>query len=110
MTESETMTSREDEIRERAERATKGPWRAHDTWIDYGGYTATILSGKGSDIELRAWLPTFSNQPGLRTRNVVSDAEFMAHAREDIPWLLAELVKVRAELAQVRQHSQSGPV
>lgn len=65
-------------MRQRAEAATDGPWRAHDTYLSHGGYTATVLSGEGNGTELRAWLPTFSNETSMTVRNVYPDAEHIA--------------------------------
>ena len=82
--------SRVDEIRARAEAATRGPWSAiegpgeHWYVCDEGESIASISANDGSNEDQR--------QP---------DAEFIAHAREDIPWLLAELDKARAEKADV---------
>lgn len=62
------------QIRERAERASKGPWMAEVT--KYGSYTITspdYLYGEMFEIAVK------------------EDAAFIAHAREDIPKLLAEI-------------------
>ena len=48
------------EVQEREQAATRGPWRTHDTWLEPGGHTATVLSGDGNATDLRAWLPTFA--------------------------------------------------
>ena len=74
-----------DEIRERWDKATPGPWKAHDTWNSPGGYCATVLSGEGNSTDLRAWLPTFSSEPQHpRPRNVTEDADAIAHAPADV--------------------------
>lgn len=67
-------------MRERAKKATPGPWRTHDTWLPAGGHTATVLSGEGNDTDLRAWLPTFKDvdQPWDSERNAWADAEHIA--------------------------------
>lgn len=61
-----------------ARAATAGPWRAHDTHLGQYGYAATILSGDGNDTDLRAWLPSMSNEPWDEARNVWADAAFIA--------------------------------
>ena len=61
-----------------ARAATAGPWRAHDTHLGQYGYAATILSGEGNDTDLRAWLPSMSNEPWDETRNVWADAAHIA--------------------------------
>jgi hypothetical protein len=91
------------EIRDRAQAATPGPWRTHDTYVHDGGYCMTVLSGDGNSTEPRAWLPTFSNATGSpMARNVEADAEFMAAARQDVPELLAEVDRLTAELAKAQ--------
>ncbi|MFD3568483.1 hypothetical protein [Streptomyces sp. NPDC058667] len=65
-------------LREHAQDATPGPWRQHDTHLDLGGHTATVLSGKGNETELRAWLPTMSHEPWDETRNAWANASYMA--------------------------------
>ncbi|MGY0065139.1 DUF6221 family protein (plasmid) [Streptomyces sp. LZ34] len=58
--------------------ATKGPWRTHDTHLDLGGHTATILVGRGNDTELLAWLPTMSHESWDETRNAWNNADHIA--------------------------------
>lgn len=67
-------------LREAASTATPGPWRTHDTWIDAGGHTATVLTDRESinDTDLVAWVPTMSNTPWDETRNAWRDAGWMA--------------------------------
>lgn len=68
------ITARE----ETAQRATQKPWRIHDTHLDHGGHTATVLAGKRNDTELLAWLPTMSHQYWDETRNAWNNAEHIA--------------------------------
>ena len=74
--------SREDEIREREQKATKGPW-----WFDY---TAYQMRGR-KDVCV--------------TEDIISpdDQTFIAHAREDVPWLLSEVARLRRELEETRE-------
>jgi hypothetical protein len=67
-----------DEDERIARAATAGPWRAHDTHLGQYGYAATVLSGEGNDTDLRAWLPSMSNEPWDEARNVWADAEHVA--------------------------------
>lgn len=69
--------------------ATPGKWRTHDTWLPHGGYAATVMSGQGDDIDLRAWLPTFSDESGTRARNVIADAALTVEARNIFSGMLA---------------------
>lgn len=73
-----------DAIRERAEKATPGPW-----WLG-GNDVDGPDTGYG---ELR--VATISN---TARREQKANAEFIAHAREDIPRLLAEIERLQAEL------------
>lgn len=85
-----------DGIRARLEAASPGPWRTHDTWLDWGGHTATVLRGPADKVAIAgvAWLPTRSPEPWDETRNVWNDATFIAAARQDIPALLKVLDRV----------------
>ncbi|MDX2766418.1 DUF6221 family protein [Streptomyces europaeiscabiei] len=67
-----------DEDERIAKAATPGPWRAHDTHLGQYGHAATVLSGEGNDTDLRAWLPSMSQEPWDEARNVWADAEHVA--------------------------------
>lgn len=79
MSELERSMSELDRIRSRAEAAAKGPWRIerHDLslWV------------QSEDDQLEANLGYVGNHPE-------ANAEFIAHARGDVPKLLAALVAV----------------
>jgi hypothetical protein len=84
---------RESEIRERAEAATPGPWtveadrqRLHRYVLDADGLVYIDFGYVGN-----------------RTQD---DAEFTAHARADVPALLAELAAVRAERDELQARSR----
>jgi hypothetical protein len=91
-----------DAIEARATAASPGPWRTHDTHLDIGGHTATVLRNEASATELVAWLPTRSNEPWNNTRNCWADAEFIASSRADVSALVAELRRTRAALAELK--------
>ena len=87
------MTDRLEEIRQRAEAATPGPWVAYGNTVDqektgWHQVVGTELTG----------LP-YMTYERLTTKN--EDATFIAHAREDIPYLLAEAERLRIALASV---------
>jgi DNA-binding transcriptional regulator YbjK len=67
-----------DEDERIARSATSGPWRDHDTHLGQYGHTATVLSGEGNDTDLRAWLPSMSQESWDETRNVWADAAHIA--------------------------------
>ena len=76
-------------IRERAEKATPGPW-----------------FGEGAEVFTRGdasfnWIPTiYHGRSPEQCRQQEQDAAFIAHARTDIPALLAQVERLRAENAQ----------
>lgn len=71
-----------EEIRKRAEAATAGPWGVEESRYS-GSYNVGIVD----------WSSDFS--ACLCPKN---DAEFIAHAREDVPALLAEVERLQKEL------------
>jgi hypothetical protein len=74
----EMLTAAADRVRDLAAAATPGPWFTHDTHLNAGGHTATVLSGTYPEGQLRAWLPTWSHEPWDETRNVWNDARWIA--------------------------------
>lgn len=74
-------------IRERAEKATEGPW------LHVG---AVVCKAFGEEEEV-AYLAE------AETGNDEADGDFIAHAREDVPWVLAELAVVREERDRLRE-------
>lgn len=72
-----------DEIEARTTAASLGPWTVSEDYSD-------VLSPDGDQLA-SYWNPT------AETRN----GEFIAHAREDVPALLAEVRRLRAEAAEL---------
>ena len=72
-------------IRRRCEQATPGPWTSFIEGRDHTGGSSFIRT-EGDDIELS----------GATT----ADQDFIAHARQDIPRLLAEIVRLKISHAQ----------
>ena len=95
--------SRTDEIQARADKATAGPWE-RASYRDFGrviyqvvtaGRTRDVLGdGQGYIAECR-----------LR-KTKAADAAFIAHAREDIPWLLAERGRLTETLREALLEAQ----
>lgn len=73
-----------EEIRKRAEAATAGPWKY---------YAGCVVTENEGDAVLYANI-------GEEVDGLDADIEFVEHAREDIPALLAEIDWMRKELAQ----------
>lgn len=69
------------EIQARCEAASPGPWRACIEGRDHESGTSFVMTGegpgRGEDLEI----------PAATT----ADMDFIAHARQDIPRLLAEV-------------------
>jgi hypothetical protein len=73
-----------DEIIKRYNSATPGPWRAMIEGRDHTSGSSFIMTGemtRGPDIEL--------------TGATDADLDFIAHARQDIPTLVEEIVRLR---------------
>ncbi len=94
-----------EEIRKRAEKATKGPWRVV---IDDSESATTVARECDSDAHPLVEDPgrdyiyddcldgELHSEPFFRE----ADAEFIAHARTDVPALLDEIDRLTAELAE----------
>lgn len=93
----ELTTTQEQAIRSRLNAATEGPWEQGGRSIEAGPPTyAEVVS---VDVECMGHC---YGGVGLGIQRE-ADAQFMAHAREDIPALLAEVHRLRAELAKARE-------
>lgn len=76
------MTSRLDAIKARAEAATGGPWRVQLDGFDYGPWDEVYVDNARGECPC--------------TPCGVSNAEFIAHARSDVPVLVAAVKAVLA--------------
>ncbi len=75
-------------IRAREQAATPGPW----SYKELKHYPYEVVVSPGGDHAFVVWLP---------------DGRFIAHARTDIPWLLAEVERLTAENARLQGCIQS---
>ncbi len=79
-----------DEISARCDEATPSPWRSFVEGRDHTGGSSFIMRDEGAvrheDIEL--------------TGATVADQDFIAHARQDVPRLVAEVVRLRRMLKE----------
>jgi hypothetical protein len=82
------------QIEQRAEAATKGPWyREYDYVKLAGGDEEMTLADK-----IAEHIAKCDPRPGIsRDRQRIADAWFIAQARADVPWLVAQLRDARAE-------------
>ncbi|WP_396583057.1 hypothetical protein ACFVP7_06535 [Bacillus sp. SG20033] len=76
-------------IRKRAEAATKGPWKVYDDYCD------TVGAFSGESV---ARVQT----EGKR----LSDMEFIANARQDIPALLDHIAKLQGKIDLYESYAQ----
>ncbi|WP_259406038.1 hypothetical protein [Shouchella clausii] len=75
------------EIRERCDKATEGPWkigRQSPNGLNNVGTTRGLLTAQTTDEK---------------------NAEFIAHAREDVPLLLAEINRLNRKLAMLESRA-----
>ena len=94
-----SVRDRLDEIQARADKATDGPWDG-----DYGHFGTGIVAGRvrtGPNVIGSMWRP--------------SDGTFTAHARADVPTLVAALRAVQDGLgphydSQVRRNAKFGRI
>lgn len=80
------------EIEERASRATPGPWEAY-------GVGGIHMDGTSDGYSLRTARGRRLHSPYMTQ----ADADFAAHAREDVPWLLSLLREREEENRRLRQ-------
>lgn len=106
--------TRLDEIRKRAEAATSGPWTADLDMFDMNegivacvtdegvNLLATIATGKLIQVA-EPWTEELTRLRDEQWRSArdgqeLRDAAFIAHAREDVPYLLGEVERLQALL------------
>ena len=81
-------------IRQRVEKATEGPW---NTGFDYEKNDPIVLAPGYIEHTIDYTLTEGGLEHGK------ADAEFIAHAREDIPALLDEIDRLNATIQRVRK-------
>ncbi len=101
-------TKRLEQIRQRAVKATPGPWVQ---WVG----TKRIFAGPATENTLTTFSTTrngrdadfevYVEEDGPRP---AADANFIACAREDVPYLLDLVDRLRAELAAEREAQSDG--
>lgn len=79
---------REQEIRERCKDITRGPWLTEGNMQVYPAGTPPHWRDSDRNLVARICQPN-------------GDSEFIAHSREDVPYLLEELSKQRKLLAEL---------
>ncbi|WP_329330844.1 hypothetical protein OIU81_03275 [Streptomyces sp. NBC_01454] len=86
------MSDRLTEIAARAAAATPGPWTVHEEW------PGSVFHGGEPNL-----------LPIARTTGRMAEANerFIAHAREDVPWLLAEVERLRTVIAALAEGTET---
>lgn len=88
-------------IRERERKATKGPWTVGNGEVIGLGIEQTSRGSFTYEAQLARVLDLFEREEeNVGDRHLGSreaDAQFIAHAREDVPALLAEVDRLRAD-------------
>jgi hypothetical protein len=82
-------------IRKRAEAATEGPWYSEDNSVVYSEKVVDRKYGEPVEVADTSCGPDIGN------------AEFIAHAREDVPKLLAEVERLRDALEDIADTGES---
>ena len=87
------MDERLEEIRSRCEAATPGPW---EICLGSGNRVCTGIKADGDNgtVFIADCLPDYALSTAEKDHR--GNMNFIAHAREDIPFLLAELDRLRA--------------
>jgi len=88
-------------IEERASAATEGPWEAQNLERDHGHRGIYWVSVDRPD-EIKTVAEVDANDDGIEAIWRMADAEFIAHARTDVPALLALVREQQAKLDAVR--------
>lgn len=99
------------EIKEREARADKGPWKwANNSYNDPTGYYsyegAVLLNGDDVEV-LSATEASGPDSSGGGCPPELANSLFIAHAREDIPALIAEVERLQEENKQLREVCQA---
>lgn len=82
-------------IERRAEKATPGPWSVPPP-EKYGAPNHSYVEAPSGHVAI-------THVNGIYRDGCVSDAAFIAHAREDIPALIAEVRRLTAERDEARE-------
>ena len=93
------MTITNDELREieaRTNAATPGPWKA----TPHGSNVFVLWDG--DKVRLNGRICTVDDV----VQSSFTDAEFVAHARTDVPALLSEVRRLREDLAEYQQRER----
>lgn len=83
-------------MKARVEAATPGPWRSFVEGRDHDSGDSFIMTG-GEDLYIRC--EAYRGGGG----NFCADQDFIAHARQDVSRLIAEVERLRALVRRARE-------
>ena len=86
-------------IKQRCDKATKGPWISYVEGRDHSSGSNFIMTGdennRGDEIELIG--------------GTIDDQEFIAHARQDIPRLINEIKRLKKLIVDIQFKNTISP-
>ncbi len=85
-------------IKERADRATKGPWKSYIEGRDHSSGDSFIMTGVNDGEDIRSEIGKDIYLTGATN----ADQDFIAHARQDIPILLDEIFRLKNEIEKAK--------
>jgi hypothetical protein len=94
------MTDRITEIEARANAATPGPWDVAE--IDHKSGDVSVTAGTGDEEDLIITINCEFSET-LTGKDAVALGYFIAHTREDVPWLIQRVRELEAELKAARE-------
>lgn len=87
-------------IRERCEAATAGPWLVQRRYSNECEIVPRITCEPSAERKC-GWIADMVGAPYLGYADTIANADFIAHARADVPRLLAEVERLRAKAAEL---------
>lgn len=90
------------EIKQRAENTTPGPWVLQPVAADDDGLGEQWIHNSEQGAKEYAVAVTFFANPRLQ-----EDAEFIAHSRADVEWLIGEVERLRSECSKLADYWDS---
>lgn len=93
-----------DAIQARADAATEGPWKVTD--LSNHGHRGTLWVDIDRPADGSMTVAELTEADGVEVIWKTTDAEFIAHARTDIPALIAEVKALRGKVAEVEELAQ----
>lgn len=94
-----------DEIEACTRAATEGPWEVEFYWDDTAGYEVEAITAGGTKGVIA---PPWNSQGDVGIEVTTADAEFIAHARQDVPALVAVVRYALSQHSKDEAHNECG--